>query len=224
MCQICGKKLKENSVSVHMQRHKMKCSYKTCGASFTTNEARIEHVRSVHRGPKHLCCEACGKLCSGKAHLEDHVRLVHERKSLNVKCTECDKVFIHPRAMYMHRNLVHFPDKFKCGECKKSFGSLQDLQSHEIVHTGEKKFQCDDCGRNFKRIQALKDHKMSHTGAKPFACQYCPYKGASGTLLYHHRRQKHKVEFEEERKKKEKSKIKVSEYVPEGSTEGEGVK
>ena len=181
-------------------------------------------MRNVHRGPKHLYCEACGKSCSGKAHLEDHVRLVHERKSLNVKCTECDKVFIHPRAMYTHKNLVHFPDKFKCGECKKSFGSLQDLQSHEIVHTGEKKFQCDNCGRNFKRIQALKDHKMSHTGAKPFACQYCPYKGASGTLLYHHKRQKHKVEFEEERKKKEKSKIKVFENVSGGSTEGEGVK
>jgi len=202
----------------------MCCSYKSCGASFTNNEERIEHMRRVHSRLKELYCEICGKMCQSKCDLDKHVLTVHEKKSLDVKCCECDKVFINHGSMSRHKNLVHFPDRFKCGECKKSFGCPRSLKAHEIVHTGEKKFQCDECGRQFRRIGMLKDHKISHTGRKDFVCEYCAYRGATWSLLYHHRRQKHKAEFEEEKKRKEDAKIKVSKNVSGGSTEGEGEK
>ena len=44
--------------------------------------------------------------------LREHVALVHEKKSLNVKCTECSLVFVRKRQMVDHRNLEHFTDRF----------------------------------------------------------------------------------------------------------------
>jgi len=213
VCQICGKKLKQASLSGHMHRHQMRCSYSTCDSIFSTKEALREHVKDVHFRLPHLYCEICGQLCVGKQRLSDHVQVVHKKMSLDINCTECDEVFINPSQMRKHRNIVHFPDKFKCHECKKSFGILQMLQRHKSVHSGEKKFQCEECGRKFKSRQCLVDHKLSHTGEKPYACQHCPYRGASSSLLAHHKKQKHKAEYEEERKQKEKEKIKITNNV-----------
>ena len=54
------------------------------------------------------------------------------------------------------------------------------------------------------------DHKTAHhRGEKPFACQYCPYRGTSSSLLWHHKRQRHKVEHEEEKKDKDKVRMKA---------------
>ena len=226
VCQVCGKELRKGSMSMHMHRHKspLRCYYASCGTSFTTIEAQREHVKSVHLRIPHFYCETCGKLCVGKNRLKYHVQVVHKRMSLDIKCTECDEVFINHRAMLSHRNLVHFPDKFKCHDCERSFGSSQNLQKHKIVHSGERNFQCEECGQKFKKRQDVKDHRRSHTGEKPFACQHCPYRGASSSLLYHHKKQKHKAEFEEEKKQKENAKIKVSDNMPSGNNEGAGIK
>jgi uncharacterized C2H2 Zn-finger protein len=40
-----------------------------------------------------------------------HVTLVHEKKSLEAKCTECDMVFPRRVTMQRHRNKIHFPEK-----------------------------------------------------------------------------------------------------------------
>ena len=68
----------------------------------------------------------------------------------------------------------------------------------------------------------LIDHKRSHTGEKPYACQHCPYRGATSSLLYHHKKQKHNAEFEEEKKQKEEAKIKISNDMLSGNNEGVG--
>ena len=61
--------------------------------------------------PKLFQCEHCGKPMESKYRLKEHVALTHEKKSLDVKCTECALVFVHKRQMVHHRNLVHFPDR-----------------------------------------------------------------------------------------------------------------
>jgi uncharacterized Zn-finger protein len=55
-------------------------------------------------------CELCGKAISSKHALKIHIKTVHERKSLEVKCPHCDEVFINNSSKRAHVNLVHFPD------------------------------------------------------------------------------------------------------------------
>ena len=188
------------------------CSSSACGIIFSTKEEKRRHEISVHR-PKVHCCEKCGKTFRFRGLLNDHVVVVHDKKSLDIKCNLCDEVFTKYAMRDHHRNIVHFPNKFKCEICTTTFGSSQKLKRHGIVHSGERNFPCQDCDRKFKTKQVLVDHKRSHTGEKPFACKHCPYRGATSSLLHHHKRQKHKAEFEDERKQKEKEKIKISKNV-----------
>ena len=225
VCHICGKEGTQKSMHQHMHRHKMekdplRCPYSRCGTLFTSEEETRLHVANSHLRRQQLFCEICGFLCKSKGQLRTHVQVVHKKMSLDIKCTECDKIFINHSAMSRHRYVVHFPDKFKCNVCKKSFGTSGQLRRHEEVHSGERGFQCDECGRKLRKKEDLDDHKRIHTGEKPFACQHCPYKGSSKSLLYHHMKQKHKGEFEDERKKKEEAKIKISTEVLTSKTDG----
>ena len=215
VCHICGKEGTHKSMHQHMHRHKLEenplqCPYSRCGTLFETEEATKLHVTNIHLRKHKFYCEICGLSCTDKRRLANHVQAVHKKMSLDIKCTECDEIFINESAMRRHRIIVHRPDKFKCNDCEKSFASSQQLRRHNIVHTGEKPLQCDECGKKLGKKGDLEDHIRTHTGEKPFACQLCPYKGSSKSLLYHHKKQKHKAEFAEERKQKEEAKIKIS--------------
>ena len=193
------------------------CAYVSCAILFPTIEEKRKHERSVHKGKEH--CDKCGKVFIGKGYLKSHIKAVHERKSLDVKCTfpECEEIFTNRSMRTRHINIVHYPNKYKCEVCKKTCASQQSLKRHILVHSDERNVECPDCDRKFKDKGDLSDHKWSaHTGVKHFACQHCPYRGATSSLLYHHKRQKHKAEFEEEKKEKEKTKIKVSSDMPSG--------
>ena len=60
---------------------------------------------------KKFQCDQCGKQLESKFRLREHVALTHEKRSMDIKCTECELVFVHKRQMVHHRNLVHFPDR-----------------------------------------------------------------------------------------------------------------
>ena len=145
---------------------------------------------------------------------------VHKKMSMDIKCTECDQIFVSAQAMQKHRIIVHYPDKYRCQECQKSFSTPSGLQRHMNFHTGIRPFKCDQCGRGLKSKPDLEDHMRTHTGEKPFACQHCSYKGSSKSLLYHHVKQRHKAEFEEERRQKESAKIRVTTRIESNDQEG----
>ena len=215
VCPTCGKVGTYTRIHEHMHQHKMeenplRCPYSRCGASFETKEATKLHIKNDHLRRNKFFCEICGMMCPDKGRLRDHVMTVHEKKSLDIKCTECDQIFVSRQAMQKHRVIVHCPDRFRCQECKKSFSTPSQLKKHLNAHNGVRPFQCDQCGRGLKDKKDLEDHKRTHTGEKPFACQYCSYRGSSKSLLYHHKKQRHKAEFEEERKQKEAAKIRVT--------------
>ena len=217
-------KVAMTSTPTHLRNHKMTmslhCSYSACGILFPTIKEKRRHERSVHKPKVH--CDKCGKVFIGSANLNLHVKVVHDRMSLDLKCTfpDCDKVFTNRSMRTRHINITHFPNKYKCETCNKTCGSLKQLRDHGIVHSGERNFQCQDCERKFRCKTDLLDHKRSHTGEKPFACQHCPYRGGSSSLLYHHMRQKHRAEFEDEKKEKERARIKISTDVLSDNTEG----
>ena len=101
-------------------------------------------------------CNICGYKTSRQAYLQQHVQLVHQKKSFDVHCTECDLVFIDHTRMLKHRNLVHFPDKYRCSQCFKSFSTKTLMTRHMAVHEAEGKYECDVCGRKLKKPDALK--------------------------------------------------------------------
>ena len=223
VCQVCGKYIKQTFMQQHLRRHKLaespNCPHSDCNALFATSEAKKKHVNTVHKRPG-VACEKCGKLFQSAANLREHMQLVHEKRSLDVKCTECDMIFINRQNRNRHLNQMHYPDKFRCKTCQRSYGNAHQLRRHDLVHSGERNFSCDeeDCDRKFKRKQDLLDHKRVHTGEKSFACQYCSYKGTTNELLYHHKRRRHRAEFDEERREKDRSKVKVSDDLLVGKT------
>ena len=231
VCHICGKEvnlIRPGAMQEHLRNHRsaisLHCSYVACGILFSTIEEKRKHERSVHKTKEH--CDKCGKVFIGNGYLKSHIKSVHERKSLDLKCTfpECDKVFTNRSNRTWHINTIHFPNKYKCEICNKTCGNLDQLKDHGLIHNDERSFQCKDCDQKFRRRGLLIDHKRKHEKSvhkqKPYACQHCPYRGASSSLLWHHKKQKHKAEFEDEKKEKEKAKIKISPDMPSGKNEG----
>ena len=181
-----------------------------CGKVFINRLKLSLHNTSVHK--EKVSCEKCGKLFKERAKLKEHFEIVHEQKPpKGKKCTECEMVFAFRHQMCAHRNKVHFTTKFQCETCKRSFGIGSSLKRHiMVVHSGERNFPCDECGRKLKQKKDLLEHKRAHSGEKPYACQYCPYRGTSSSLLYHHKKQRHKVEYVEEKMEKERAKPKIA--------------
>ena len=215
VCHICGHEGTKKAIHQHMLRHKLEenplcCPHSRCGALFATEEETKLHIQNEHLRKHKFYCDVCGLMCSDKRRLSNHVLSVHKKMSLDIKCTECEEIFVNSSSMQRHRIRVHRPDKFKCNDCNKSFASAGELKRHNNSHTGEKPFQCSECGQGLYTKEDLVDHLRTHTGEKPFACQYCLYKGSSKSLLYHHKKQVHKAEFAEERRRKEEANIRVS--------------
>ena len=216
LCQICGKDIKQKNMPQHMHKHKMaespECDHSDCNALFATPEAKKKHLRTAHKRSG-VPCEKCGKFFQHQAQLREHIMIAHEKKSLDVKCTECDMVFTNTANRNRHRIIVHYPNKFRCIQCQRSFSTVTQLQRHSLVHSGEQNFSCDECEQKFKSKQDLIHHKRVHRGEKPFSCQYCSYKGTTNSLLYHHKRSRHRAEFDLERREKERAKVTISEDI-----------
>ena len=216
VCDICGKNMFQPSLQKHMETHSkrepIECSYPGCNTRCITRKGLAVHEKYVHgEQQERFYCEHCGKnIFKSKTELKNHIMFVHEKRSQDVKCTECDLVFARREQMVSHRNLVHFPDKHRCGTCLKPFGSEFQLKQHVPTHQDLKNYSCDVCGKRISRANSLAEHKRTHTGEKPFLCKYCPYRGSSSSLLCHHKRQVHKAQYEEEKKEKKNNKIKVS--------------
>ena len=56
--------------------------------------------------PKNFICDLCGNTFLCRANLREHIALKHEKKSMNIKCTECHLVFVHRREMYRYESII----------------------------------------------------------------------------------------------------------------------
>lgn len=93
-------------------------------------------------------CNKCGRTCSSKSMLHDHV------------LANCSRV---PR--------------YSCSQCPKKFYSSGTLHCHLSIHTGELPHKCHYCDKRFRTKGQVTVHHRTHTGEKPFVCEVswvCP--------------------------------------------------
>ena len=124
-----------------------------CHLCYSNSTSCFSHVETHY---KKYTCDLCGHQTSKKANLRLHVQLIHQKKSFDVKCTECDLIFYDHNRMLKHRNLIHFPEKYRCSVCQKSFASKTLMTRHMAVHDAEGQFECNVCGRKVKKLDALR--------------------------------------------------------------------
>ena len=92
-------------------------------------------------------CHLCNNKYSLNFHLKQHIKNIHEEKSL-VKNIELNR----PSA-------PEGPKATKCESCGKSFSRPFNLKTHiKAIHEGHKDYKCKDCGKLFVALHNLERH------------------------------------------------------------------
>ena len=79
-------------------------------------------------------CRSCGESFSEEEAMKKHINIFHKDKKVH-KCTSCGKSFSHPGYLKMHIHTVHEGHKdHKCESCGKSFSQACDLKKHIYLH------------------------------------------------------------------------------------------
>lgn len=118
-------------------------------------------------------CHICQKQFSKRSGLLTHQKAFHD-KFLPHKCDLCNKAFVYPKELRMHK-LSHTGERpYHCDICNKGFIARKDVQRHQPVHTGERAFVCQICKATFAHKANLDRHvKSKHEGRRPYVCSLC---------------------------------------------------
>uniref|UniRef100_A0A1B6MBH0 Protein krueppel n=1 Tax=Graphocephala atropunctata TaxID=36148 RepID=A0A1B6MBH0_9HEMI len=176
-CPECAKPFaQKDNLNIHILRHhspQTPVDCDLCGKQFKNKMTLMGHKKSKHSdGIKQIICEVCGKFFPDRSCLNSH-KWVHSASS-PVQCDVCGKSYPHPRAVRVHKRIVHSEvRKYCCDVCGIGFKTSQTLKHHKVVHTGERAFSCEECGRSFGQKTALKTHQRIHSGLEPYSCSRC---------------------------------------------------
>lgn len=118
----------------------------TTSASSSTTPTSINSktmkVTNIKPQRQRYVCDKCGRTCSSKTMLNDHI------------LANCSR-----------------EPQYSCKECNKKFYSHGTLQCHMTIHTGELPHKCNYCDKRFRTRGQVKVHHRTHTGERPFFCQ-----------------------------------------------------
>ena len=83
-----------------------------------------------------------------------------EEGDMDIKCSDCGKMFETRRLLKKHETNVHQPRV--CYVCSFTFSNEKNLKRHiKEVHKKEQKYQCGTCGHFFSRETSVKIHEES---------------------------------------------------------------
>ena len=114
----------------------LRASVKATAANNSKRGGRLQGLSKPERSKKHQC-EFCDRAFTWKNVMERHIREVHEgnrrvRKSTNLKCDVCHKIFDRKDSLRTHQRVhesylkLHNP----CFECSAIFSSKEILKTH----------------------------------------------------------------------------------------------
>jgi len=146
------------------------------------------------------CCEKfkcdvenCKYSCSRKSHLQEHIKLVHDK----IKDFECDRCVLKCNSnsnLKRHIKAVHNKIKdFECDRCEFKCSLNSNLKRHiKQVHDKIKNFKCYKCDYTFSANTDLKRHiKQVHDKIKDVQCNLCKYTCSKNSDLQRHIKQVH---------------------------------
>eukprot|EP01108_Squamamoeba_japonica_P002096 TRINITY_DN1978_c0_g1_i1.p2 TRINITY_DN1978_c0_g1~~TRINITY_DN1978_c0_g1_i1.p2 ORF type:complete len:258 (-),score=102.08 TRINITY_DN1978_c0_g1_i1:141-854(-) len=114
------------------------CPVDTCGRLCTTKAALTEHMR-LHRNVSRWRCHAdgCGKTYSRKGNLQAHIKQAHEAIEFACPHADCTKVYHRKAHLQRHVAAIH----------------------QRVVHV------CDDCGAEFVYKHVRDQHARTEHGS-----------------------------------------------------------
>ncbi|KAJ8019579.1 Zinc finger and SCAN domain-containing protein 5B [Holothuria leucospilota] len=159
--------------------------------------ARIKMKKSL---ADERTCTVCMKQFSKRSGLLTHQKAFH-KKYLPHKCDICERAFVYPKELKVHK-MSHTGERpYHCDVCNKGFIARKDLQRHHPVHTGERAFCCTMCDAKFAHKANLGRHVRSkHEGRRPYVCSLCDKKYCDRGGLRKHLASVHQI-FDTPKKK-----------------------
>lgn len=151
-CEICGKHLKKQCLSIHK---------------------KILH--SDDRASQITKCPICDKEYQNPSSLRQHYSAIHKELGIDVSvvCDICGMRLSCKGKLPQHLR-THTGDKpFACNICPKKFIAKDILAAHMRVHTGEKPYECKFCAKKFAHSAPYRYHIKTHTGEKRHMCPLC---------------------------------------------------
>lgn len=179
--------LRAHIKGVHTTERPYTCD--TCGKSYKTKEAVIQHSHSHKEG--RFKCEECGKIFILKAAYQAHIKQVHLGERLSI-CSTCGKSFSTPYGLKLHTRMHTGVKPYKCDICDKAFSRTYNLNVHRRMHTGEKPYQCKYCDKYFGDLSTRKNHERLHTKEYTHPCHLCGKPHMNKAALIKHIENKHK--------------------------------
>ena len=129
-------------------------------------DCRIDRMHQEEGGEKNHSCESCDKSFIFPESLSMHKRSNCSSDIGSVNCGKCDKKHLKSMPCYG-------PD-FKCETCGKKFGSNPKLKDH--IWQCHSQVTCEICGKQVNNPNKLKRHKIFvHNDTKGVLfCKKCP--------------------------------------------------
>ncbi|XP_021693925.1 zinc finger protein 658B isoform X2 [Aedes aegypti] len=187
-----GKEAKSTGAEVKQNEEntqQLRCD--ECNREFLDKTKLKDHNRLVH-GFKRHACPVCHKRFALPSDLKRHFhsklhqRIVERLKkgkeaksteaevkqkkenTQQLRCDECNKVFLDKTKLKDHNRLVHAFKRHACPVCHKRFALPSHMRGHMLTHDSAngKAFKCDVCQRRFKNKNTLWFHKTSQHGQK----------------------------------------------------------
>lgn len=170
-----------------------RCYVLCCQRKLSRRHQLEEHIR-VHVDPGAFKCNICGKCCTNRRTLSNHMYEQHteQGQERSFECPICHKKFAKKPVWKRHME-IHEPNKDHiCKECGKGFPTEQRRNVHErMVHNVER--VCDQCGKIFRGIYTLRQHLLEHAGVerRKWPCDQCSAQLNTHTSLKRHKQVAH---------------------------------
>ncbi|KAF4984191.1 hypothetical protein FZEAL_589 [Fusarium zealandicum] len=153
-----------------------------CLQTFENNKdlqdhCKIEHVKSLKKGPNGFCCTwyACIRPgpFSQKSKLERHMQTHTGYKP--VKCEICGIMLSAKQSLEQHMRTHSGEKPWECKfpGCTQRFKQQSALTMHMRTHTGEKPLECEICGKRFGESSNLSKHRRTHNVRGNHVCEVC---------------------------------------------------
>ncbi|KAF8995512.1 hypothetical protein BDQ17DRAFT_1311014 [Cyathus striatus] len=167
-----------NGVLVPYTNKPYKCTYQSCGKSYSKPSRLEEHQRS-HTGDRPFVCHTCDKSYFRETHLHAHARSHLPASARPFVCEGgCAKRFWTAQHLRAHMDWHNGTKPFTCTEngCNEAFAKHHQLRSHFCTaHAppGTKPYRCDHdgCTKSFDTNQHLRAHLKTHD-SKRYLCAH----------------------------------------------------